>query len=920
MPTKVKARKRVQLRGAKRSRSVDVCAFEKELALETFVEIQLRGRQVGCAWLQKGSKKSRFVFGFECHAIHDNLKDAQIERTITPLRQGLKEMKGTATFHMESFSDDAHRQQYLDSVIDRASSPEAQIILLSEKKRAQELTQDGVRQVKRLTIYVDETISLDTAEASSGDWSEKAIAQIAALWQATKKSTAGADTNTLKYMNLIESAFNNGYLRWEQILSVRMGLEVTPLSKEQLWERLYQRFNKHEAPPVPQYVTCTEKGLTETINSALHPRSALVQGERGQSRVPVSDHQWIKVKDKYIGVCAFTDRPEAFSNVRHQLSYLWDVVCRPQVKDIEIVTQVSSSSVKAMREKMQDVIKTSQRKAEIASSQSSIDVGADIKLKKGLEAQYQLYEGAAPVTTATVFLVHRDHPSQLEDACNLICGCFPLPARLIRERDIAWIYWLQTLPIVWDRLLDKPYRRTIPYLTDAALGVIPLTMTRPLHKQGFELIADAGGTPINIDYIDQHQNVAILGTTRAGKSVAVSGMLSLFLAHGYPVVALDYPKADGTSTFTDYADFLGDMAAYFDIGKESSNLMEIPDLRELDEETRKERFNDYTSFLESSLLMLVKSTDQSINQMARAILGKALNGFFGDPDIQARYDRALDGGYKSPEWQQMPTLLDLVPFYSPEYLEFSEDTSESLKNAREHIAVQLEYWTNSKIGNAISKPSSFPIDAQFLVFALRNVANDDEAAVLALSAYAAALRAAYSAPKSIFFIDESPILFEYDSIAKLIGRIAANGAKQGIRLFLSAQDPNTICESPAGSKIMQNMSVFLTGRIKETAVESFVKYLRYDEKIISKNASKSFFPQRSGLYSNWLVDAGGMLTHCRYYPSEVQLGIVANNMEEQAARSRVLGRFSGQKLKGYIEFSRQYAEAIRNGKSIEDIK
>ena len=182
----------------------------------------------------------------------------------------------------------------------------------------------------------------------------------------------------------------------------------------------------------------------------------------------------------------------------------------------------------------------------------------------------------------------------------------------------------------------------------------------------------------------------------------------------------------------------------------------------------------------------------------------------------------------------MPTLTDLAPFYSPAYLGFNEDTSESLKNAREHIAVQLEYWINSKIGNAISKPSSFPIDAQFLVFALRNVANDDEAAVLALSAYAAALRAAYSAPKSIFFIDESPILFEYDSIAKLIGRIAANGAKQGIRLFLSAQDPNTICESSAGAKIMQNMSVFLTGRIKETAVESFVKYLRYDEKIISK--------------------------------------------------------------------------------------
>ena len=112
----------------------------------------------------------------------------------------------------------------------------------------------------------------------------------------------------------------------------------------------------------------------------------------------------------------------------------------------------------------------------------------------------------------------------------------------------------------------------------------------------------------------------------------------------------------------------------------------------------------------------------------------------------------------------------------------------------------------------------------------------------------------------------------------------------------------------------------MTGRIKETAVPSFVKYLRYDEAVISRNASKSFFPQRSGLYSNWLVDADGMLSHCRYYPSEVQLAIVANNMEEQAARSRVLKRFTGQKLRGYIEFSRQYAKTIRNGKSMEDIK
>ena len=56
----------------------------------------------------------------------------------------------------------------------------------------QELTQDGVRQVKRLTIYVDETIDLDTAAVSEGDWAEKAIAQVMALWESTRKSARPA--------------------------------------------------------------------------------------------------------------------------------------------------------------------------------------------------------------------------------------------------------------------------------------------------------------------------------------------------------------------------------------------------------------------------------------------------------------------------------------------------------------------------------------------------------------------------------------------------------------------------------------------------------------------------------------------------------------------------------------------------------
>jgi hypothetical protein len=38
---------------------------------------------------------------------------------------------------------------------------------------------------------------------------------------------------------------------------------------------------------------------------------------------------------------------------------------------------------------------------------------------------------------------------------------------------------------------------------------------------------------------------------------------------GMNVISLDYPKPDGTTTYTDLVKFFGDQGAYFDIGSET---------------------------------------------------------------------------------------------------------------------------------------------------------------------------------------------------------------------------------------------------------------------------------------------------------------------------------------------------------------
>ncbi|MBD0314104.1 MAG: hypothetical protein ICV86_14970, partial [Microcoleus sp. T3-bin5] len=303
------------------------------------------------------------------------------------------------------------------------------------------------------------------------------------------------------------------------------------------------------------------------------------------------------------------------------------------------------------------------------------------------------------------------------------------------------------------------------------------------------------------------------------------------------------------------------------------------------------------------------SGNQLLTQTVRSVVNLALNAFFADEGIQKRYKAAIEGGFGTQAWQKTPTLRDFLHFCSREQLNLYS-AGDRIDDALEIINLRLRFWLESRVGQAVSAPSSFPTDAQLLVFALRNLSDSEDAALLSLSAYSAALRRALSSPASIFFIDEAPILFEFDQISDLVGRLCANGAKAGVRVILSAQDPDTIAKSRASSKILQNLSTRLIGRIQPVAVDSFVQILKYPREIIARNASESFFPRKEDIYSQWLLDDNGVFTYCRYYPGYEQLAVVANNPDEQAARNQAMQQY-GDKFEAVAHFARQLIGSIR---------
>ncbi|WP_218082500.1 hypothetical protein [Anthocerotibacter panamensis] len=887
------------------SRKVSFTPIEDMLNLATMVHINLRGRKLGAYLLMKGKNSFSFVFGFDCQGIHSTLRQDQVEALFDQVESGLKDLPPgeSITFHLASFSSDEVRQQQLAELVERSGSEDLQFLLMGERARVQELTRNGIRKPKRLRLYV--TYTMDGGAEGAQDWLEKLIARGERLWHSFKGELA--DMERKRIDNLLNKAFTDGFLLWEQVLANKMGLEVRPMGEEELWAALWQRFNNTKPRPIPQLLRLNEEGLKEEIHTDIHSTTMLLES------VPVADNAWVQVQDNYVGVLTFLEKPAGWADKMGQLRYLWEVFARETVVDTEIFCQLTRANETVVKTAVQRVLKQSNVSAQVAQEKRSIDVAAQVKTRKSVAAQEQLYEGALPLYTGVAILVHRPTLEQVDEACRYLESCFRKPAWVARERDYAWKIWLQTLPIVWEKLLASPFNRRQIYLSGEVPGLMPLLCTRTGDRQGFELIAEEGGSPVHLDLFTQHKNLALFATTRAGKSVLVSGILTQALAYGMPVVALDFPKPDGTSTFTDYTQFIG--GAYFDISREYNNLFEKPDLRTLSPEQQQERFMDYQSFLESALLTMVVgsagSEDRLLAQTVRSILSLALERFFADLQIQERYDRALAGGWRSEAWQEMPTLHDFFPMCSAESLELGEVEGD-IDQALQMIALRIKFWLSSRVGRAISKPSSFPTDAQLLVFALRNLSSEEDAAVLALSAYSAALRRALSSPASIFFIDEAPILFEFSEISSLVGRLCANGAKAGVRVILSAQDPDTVYKSVAASKIIQNLSTRLVGRIQPTALDSFERILKYPRDIITRNATEAFFPKKEGIYSQWLLDDNGAYTYCRYYPAYVQLAAVANNPNEQSARTEAM-RQSEDKYEGIARFSRELVSSIRGG-------
>lgn len=887
--------------------------FEDITHLAGICELNLGGRKNIGALILKSGNDFQIKFCFDCKGIHPNLDSEQILPIFDGIEAGLKEIPEGEflTINLGSFTSDKERQAELKEIEENCSISQLKLLVRSERLRIRELTNKGVRKNKFLRLWCTYTVLGE--QEKSADLVEKAIRQLQTIWFRFTGEIHAAEN--LKVESILYNSFNDGFLLWESILNNKMKLETKALSPTEIWELIWKQFNATKPIPIPNPLKISEiEGLQEEITSDFHIKHQILET---QDSLPLFDRKWVKIGEQFIGTLNFSEKPGGWVDEYAQLRYLWDLISKDTIYNTEIFCQLSKANQGLTKTTLQRLTKQSMTSTAMSSQKGSIDVKAGLNIEQAVEAQRTIYKGNLVVNTAVVFLVYRPSIKELDEACQFLSSCFLRPAVVEREQEYAWKVWLQCCPYVWEPLLTKPFNRRLPYFTNEAPGFMSLVTTSTGDKTGFELITEEGGTPVHIDLYKSHTNLAVFGATRSGKSVLVAAILVPALSQGIPVVALDYPKPDGTSTFTDYTKLLGDDGAYFDITKEANNLFELPDLRGMASEVIQERLTDFKEFLKSVLMtMIVGTSTLGISAVMvtniESIIALTLKTFFEDNDIKLRYRLAFERGVNTEEWEEMPTLQDFLSFCSPAFIKLdmiANNNSEEISEALDRIRLRLNYWLSTRVGQSVSRPSTFRIDARLLVFALRSLSSEADSAVLALSAYSAALRRALSSKASIFFLDEAPILFQFESISELIGRLCANGAKSGIRVILSAQEPESIYQSKAAPKIFANLNTRLVGRIQASAVDPFVERFKYPRPIIQVNST--FYPKREEIYSQWLLDDHGKLTFCRFFPAYCLLAAVANNPDEQHLRTMFLEKYKDDPILGMVRFTEDYIRMLR---------
>jgi len=173
------------------------------------------------------------------------------------------------------------------------------------------------------------------------------------------------------------------------------------------------------------------------------------------------------------------------------------------------------------------------------------------------------------------------------------------------------------------------------------------------------------------------------------------------------------------------------------------------------------------------------------------------------------------------------------------------------------------------------------------------------------------IRLALQYPKSLIVGDEIADLLKKGGFARTWGAMHAMARKSGISLLTISQNIGEIQKCSAADDILENISFKLIGRITTSGANSLVNTLKYPD-LIYENTTKSYVTNKELGCSYWLLEKQNQFWQTQFFPSLLNLAIVANGAEEVKARTEIMNRAIENKISRWSALE-EYAQAITSG-------
>lgn len=906
----------------KRSQVFRLKRFEDQCDLLAFCRIKMDGEDIGCYLNRRRNTLSQLweyaiVFGFEVQGIHPLLYPGEAEAILNRVEQSMKGLndKQRLTFRFRSMADDTVEQATINELMNQTDSVEHQYFQAARSKNIRLLNDQGRRQHKSITVFA--TYQLGEFDNKGRNFLEKVLGNVEFYYHKVFGKDKQVPVELLK--SLISDAFNSGYLPFKSMLT-SMGLRTKTLKVSHLWEDLWKTFNpktefNSQIPGLGYHLVLDDyseanKGLElyedfiDKQYSDIDPLSLAV----GDS-FPKAGRSSVELGGQLIGAIGLEEKPSAFTSSSNLLLFLWDNACN--TPDCEIVCELSPSPQLITKIALQRVAKESMAGQSMAAKRNNVNVEASHHLDEAMDAQSRIYTGAVPISCSVAVFLKRKTKQALTNSCREFIGNFT-QSRWQQETDAAWMMWLNALPFTMDTLYNDNRRKV--YLSDEVPALMPIIKPHSGDLKGLEFITKQGQAPVHVDIYSKTVGILCFGESRSGKTGLAEDIIINGLVRGLNVLAIDYPKPGGIHSLKYLAKMFGSISAYVDVATEKNNLLQPPNpfkLEGLTEASRQSRLKQHYDFCVTALTLMVMGNDTaSIGKRVRSLLVQVMTPFYEHYDTA--FKEAFAAGIGSPEWERMPTLHHFLQFI--ENFNFDIPVGQQMiDEALGLIILELRTWLHSRVGQAISAPSTIDPDAQFTVFALDSVNDDIDAAIIALSAQSFMLRKAFELRSCISIVDEAPVLLKFEALARIVGMMCSNGMASGIKPVVISQDPASIANSIIASQITNNLKIRFIGAITRNAAKEFEKLLGYDPEVLAPNTTEQFFTNAQTLSSSWLVDVDSKLVHCDHYLPPEWLAALANNKSEIWLRDTVTARFTN-KYQAHAAFTQLYVEALKTGR------